>query len=39
MGVNGAHNIVEVNVGAYNTVCVRAVAEHCSRRFSGYGPW
>jgi len=30
MGVNGAHNTVEGNVGAYNTVCVRAVTEYCS---------
>ena len=30
MGVNGAHNTVEGNVGAYNTVCVRAVAEYYS---------
>ena len=28
MGVNGAHNTVEENVDAYNTVCVRAVAEY-----------
>ena len=27
MGVNGAHNTVEENVGACNTVCVREVAE------------
>ena len=27
---NGAHNTVEGNVGAYNTVCVRAVVEYCS---------
>ena len=27
MGVNGAHNTVEENVGAYNTICVRAVAD------------
>ena len=39
MGVNGDHNTVEVNVGAYNTVCVRVVAEYCSRRWLGYGPW
>ena len=39
MAVNGVHNTVEVNVGAYNIVCVKAVAEHCSRRCSGYGPW
>ena len=35
---NGAYNTVEINVGAYNTVCVRAVVEHCSRRCTGYGP-
>ena len=29
MGVDGAYNTVEGNVGAYNTVCVRAVAEYC----------
>ena len=39
MGVNGAHNTVEGNVGAYNTVCVRAVVEYCSCRCTGYGPW
>ena len=39
MGVNGAHNTVEGNVGAYNTVCVRAVAEYCSCMRTGYGPW
>ena len=39
MGVNGAHNTVEGNVGAYNTVCVRAVAEYYSCRHIGYGPW
>ena len=39
MGVNGAHNTVEENVGAYNTVCVRAVAEYYSYRCTGYGPW
>ena len=30
MGVNGVHNTVEGNVGAYNTVCVRTVAEYYS---------
>jgi len=35
MGVNGAYNTVEGNVGAYNTVHVRVVAEYCT----GYGPW
>ena len=39
MGVNGAHNTIEGNVGAYNTVCVRAVAEYYSYRHIGYGPW
>ena len=38
VGVNGAHNTVGENVGAYNTVCVRAVAEYCSCRCTGYGP-
>ena len=33
MGVNGAYNTVEGNVGAYNTVRVRVVAEYCI----GYG--
>jgi len=28
MGVNGTHNTVEGNVDAYNTVCVKAVAEY-----------
>ena len=35
---NDAYNTVDTNVGAYNTVCVRAVNEHCSRRHTGYGP-
>ena len=39
MGVNGTHNTIEGNVGAYNIVCVRAVAEYCSYRHTGYGPW
>ena len=39
MGVNGAHNTVEGNVGAYNTICVRAVVEYCSYRRTGYDPW
>ena len=39
MGVNGAYNTVEENVGAYNTVCVREVVEYCSCRCIGYGPW
>ena len=38
MGVNGAHNTVDGNIGAYNTVCVRKVAEYCSCRCTGYGP-
>ena len=39
MGVNGAYNTIEGNVGAYNTVCVRAVAEYYSCRCTWYGPW
>ena len=39
MGVNGAHNTVEENVGAYNTVCVREVAEYYFCRCTGYSPW
>ena len=39
MGVNGAHNTVGENVGAYNTVCDREVAEYCFCRCTGYGPW
>ena len=35
---NDAYNTVDTNVDAYNTVCVRAVEEHCSRRRTGYGP-
>ena len=38
MGANGAYNTVDTNVGAYNTICVRAAMEHCSRRRTGYGP-
>ena len=34
---NGAYNTVEINVGAYNTVCVGAVVEHYSHRCIGYG--
>ena len=34
MGVNDAYNTVEGNVGAYNTVRVRVVAEY----YTGYGP-
>ena len=37
MGVDGTHNTIEGNVDAYNTVCVRAVAEYCSYRCTGYG--
>jgi len=39
VGVNGAHNTVEENVGAYNTVCVKEVAEYYFCRCTGYGPW
>ena len=35
---NGAYNTVDINVGAYYTVCVRAVEERCSRRRTVYGP-
>ena len=35
---NDAYNTVDTNVGAYNTVCVMAVEEYCSRRRTGYGP-
>ena len=35
---DGAYNIVDTNVGAYNTVYVRAVVEHYSRRRTEYGP-
>ena len=35
---NGAYSTVDANVGAYNTICVRAVAEYCSCRCTGYGP-
>ena len=38
MGAQWRYNTVDTNVGAYNTVCVRAVVEHCSRRRTGYGP-
>ena len=34
----GAYNTAEGNVGAYNTICVREVAEYCSRKCRGYGP-
>ena len=39
MGVNGTHNTIGENVGAYNTVCVREVAEYYFCRCTGYGPW
>ena len=39
MGVNDAHNTIEENVSAYNTVCVREVAEYYFCRFIGYSPW
>ena len=39
MGVNGTHNIVGENVGAYNIVCVREVIEYCFYRCTEYGPW
>ena len=39
MGVNGAHNTVGENIGAYNTVCDREVAEYSFCRCTGYGPW
>ena len=35
---NDAYNTVDTNVGAYNTVCVKAVEEHCFCRRTGYGP-
>ena len=35
---NGAYNTIDTNVGAYNTICVKAVEEHCSHRRAGYGP-
>ena len=38
MGVNDAHNTVGENVGAYNTVCVREVAEYYFCRCTGYSP-
>ena len=34
--LTGAYNTVEVNVGAYNTVCGRVVVLHYSAK---YGPW
>ena len=39
MGVNGAYNTIEGNVGAYNTVSVRIVVEYYFYRRTGYGPW
>ena len=39
MGVNGAHNTVGENFGAYNTICVREDAEYYFCRCTGYGPW
>ena len=39
MRVNGAHNTIEENVSAYNTVCVREVAEYFFYRCIGYNPW
>ena len=39
MGVNGAYNTVGENVGAYNAVCVREVAEYCFYRCTGYCSW
>ena len=35
---NSAYNTVDTNVGAYNTVCVRAVEEYCSHKRTRYGP-
>ena len=35
---NDAYNIVDTNVGAYNTICIMAVKEYCSRMRTGYGP-
>ena len=42
MGVNGAHNIVGENVGAYNTAWVLSCQEGrmvLPSRCVGYGPW
>ena len=39
MGVNGTHNTIGENVGAYNTVCVREVAEYYFYWCTGYGTW
>ena len=36
---NGAYDTVEGNVGAYNTVCVRVVAEYCSCRVRPLVSW
>ena len=41
MGVNGAHNTIGENVGAYNTIGFyrgREVAEYYFCRFTEYGP-
>ena len=37
MRVNGAHNTVGGNVGAYNIVCAREAAEYGFCRCTGYG--
>jgi len=34
----GAYNSVVTNVGTSHTICVRSVAEHCSRWRTGYVP-
>ena len=42
MGVDGAHNTVGENVGAYNTAWVLSCQEGrrvLSGRCTGYGPW
>ena len=42
MGVNGAHNTVGENVGAYNTVWVLSCQEGhrvLPSTCAGYGPW
>ena len=38
-GFYGANNTIEEKVGAYNTVCVRAVVEYYFCRCTGYDPW
>ena len=35
---NGAYNTIDTDVGAYKTICVRAVVEHYSHRRIGYDP-